>query len=81
MTTKLISPQPGLAGGSRWTTVSLLNGVITGAALSAIQNWKALSDPGGEAIPPPQHLPESDPGTEEQVDTEYHDLFLPICPW
>ena len=81
MTSELINPQSGLAGGSRWTTVSLLNGAITGAALSAIQNWKAVSDPGGEAIPPPQRLPEPDTGTEEQVDTEYYDLFLPICPW
>ena len=83
MTTKLISPQPGLAGGSRWTTVSLLNGALPTAALSAIQNWKARSDPGGNAIPPPQTQTAAgiDTAIAEEVDTEYYDLFLPPCPW
>ena len=83
MTSKLIHPHSSLAGGSRWTTVSLLNGALAGAALSAIQNWKALSDPGGKASATPQTQPASDLETVLAEDTgaEDPDLFLPICPW
>ena len=83
MTSKLTNPNHGLAGGPRWTTVSLLNGALTGAALSAIQNWKAVSDPGGEANAPPQTIPPPaiDTDLAEVIDAEYDDLFLPPCPW
>ena len=83
MTSKLIHPHSGPAGGSRWTTVSLLNGALAGAALSAIQNWMALSDPGGKASAPPQTQPAAAPdtGLAQGTGAEDPDLFLPVCPW
>ena len=55
MTSTLTNSQSGLVGGTRWTTVPLLNGALTHIALSAIQNRKSKAPrptpPAGDPIP------------------------------